>query len=349
MKRRILTFILAVAMVFAAAIPLSACGQSQTELYILNWGDYIEPTLVGQFESENPDIKVNMRALTSNEEMYTLIASGDSEIDMVVPSEYMVEKMLKEDMLAQIDLNQIPNFKYVEAFSKQRDYDPESKWSIPYTYGTLGILYNTKMVSDPVTSWNILWDEKYSGKIFMYDSIRDTLGVSLKRLGLSMNSTSKDELDRAANELIKERPLVLAYGTDDLRDAMIGDSGALAVMYSGDAAYCIQQNADLDYAVPEEGSNIFVDNFVILKDSKNKEAAERFINFMLDPKVSAKNTEYIGYSTPNVEALKQIDQSLLDNHAFNITQDQIERCEYYTDLGDFIEYYNDVWMKVKTS
>lgn len=193
MKKKIVA--IAVSLLLALAC-LTACGGGsgengsasggQTELYVLNWGDYIEPTLVARFEEENPDIKVNMRALTSNEEMYALISSGDSSIDVVVPSEYMVEKMLNEDMLAELNLDNIPNFKYVEEFSKQRDYDPESKYSIPYTLGTVGIVYNKTMVEETVDSWDILWDEKYKGKIFMYDSLRDTLGISLKRLGYSI-------------------------------------------------------------------------------------------------------------------------------------------------------------------
>lgn len=347
-----ITKIVALLMAILFVIPLAAsCGKSdQTTLYILNWGEYLDPDLIKEFETLNPDIKINYTTTTSNEEMYTICATEGTKIDVLVPSDYLVERLIAEDLLADLDYTNIPNFKYVEAVSSTRTFDPESKYSIPYLMGTVGIVYNTKLVDDPVTSWDILWNEKYSGKIMMYDSIRDSIMVALYKLGYDINTTNPEELAEAGELLKQQKPLVLAYGTDNIKYDMIGGSVALAVDYSGSATEAIMENPDLAYVVPEEGSNVWVDNLVVLKSSKHKEAAERFINFLCDPEVTAANSEYVGYTTPNSGAEPYLDPELLAVDSYHITDDVLARCTYFKDLdSDSLSLWNDVWMEVKTS
>lgn len=325
-------------------------GTEKTDLNVLSWGDYINMDLVQKFKDENPDINLIYTTTTSNEEMYAIASTADCQIDVMIPSDYMIEKMIKKDLLAEIDVNNIENFKYIADYAKTCTFDPESKYSVPYTYGTLGILYNKTLVDDVVDSWDILWDEKYKKKIAMYDSVRDSMAVALIKCGYSINSTNKAELDAAGQELINQKPLVYTYGTDNLKDEMIAGSCALAVMYSGDAIFAMQESEDLAYSVPKEGSNIWADNFVVLKNTDNMDAAERFINFMLDPENSAENTDYLCYSNPNPEALKLLTETdLLENEAFIVTEDQRNRCEYFTDVEDALEYYNDIWMTLKNT
>ncbi len=331
-------------------LPIVGCGgQEKTTIYLLNWGEYLEPTLIDQFQKENPDIIVKFTNTSSNEEMYTVCATEGSEIDIAVPSDYLVERMVKENLLAELDLKNIPNFKYVEEMSKTRSFDPESKYSVPYMMGTVGIVYNSKLVDEPVDSWDILWNKKYANKILMYDSIRDSMMVALAKLGYDINTTDKAQLEEAGQLLIEQKPLVYAYLTDEIKTSMISGTVALAVDYSGAAVSAIQENPDLRYVVPKEGSNVWVDNLVVLKSSKHKEAAERFINFLCDPEVAKKNSEYIGYTTPNAEAMKNMDPEYLNNPAYNIDSETLKRCVYYKDLGDALSLYNDVWMKIRTA
>ena len=217
-------------------------------------------------------------------------------------------------------------------------------------WGTVGILYNTTMVDEPVTSWDILWDEKYDQQIFMYDSIRDTIGVALLKLGLSINTRDEADIKAAETALIEQKPLVLAYLGDNIKESMINGDGALAVVYSGDAMWCIdpeEGNPDLDYAVPESGSNLWFDNVIILKSSQHTAEAEAFINFLCDAEVAKANTEYIGYSTPNKAALALLDESYTENPIYNPPQELLDKCEIFHDLGDFINVYNDAWNNIK--
>ena len=340
---------LLLALILVAALFCSCSGGAKTTLYLLNWGEYLDPELIKEFETQNPDIKVKMTTTTTNEEMYTVCATEGTKIDIVVPSDYLVERFMAEDLLAELDFSNIPNFKYVEKAAQNRTFDPENKYSVPYFIGTVGIVYNTTLVDDEVDSWGILWNEKYAKKIMMYESIRDSLMVALAYLGYDINTTNPDELAAAGDLLLKQRPLVRGYGADNIKDDMIGGSVALAVDYSGSAVQAIMENDDLAYVVPKEGSNVWMDNFVVLKSSKNKEAAERFINFMCDPEVAARNSEFVGYTTPNEAALEYVDEEFTGNSAYTIPEGVLDRCAYFKDLGDGLQLYNDIWMKVKTS
>ncbi|MGI6161943.1 MAG: ABC transporter substrate-binding protein [Christensenellales bacterium] len=331
------------------AFSLVACGNSGDEitLHVLNWEDYIEPDLIAQFEDENPGIKVKYSSLPNNEEMYTMLIQEDSRYDICFPSDYMIERLIKDDLLHELNYDNIPNFQNVMESSRDHSFDPGNKYSVPYMWGTLGILYNTEMVSEPVTSWNILWDEKYANTILMYDSVRDSMAVSLKRLGYSVNTRDEAELEEATQELIAQKPLVEAYMGDNVKDKMIGDGAALAVVYSGDAVWCMQENEKLEYVVPDEGSNLWFDNMVVLKKSPNKEAAELFINFLCDAAVSQVNSEYIGYTTAIQPAYDAMPAEYLENSAYVADADIIERCEVFHDLGDDTALYDTLWMRVK--
>jgi spermidine/putrescine-binding protein len=327
------------------ALIMPGCSSRPT-LNVLNWGDYMEQSVIDKFEEEY-GIDINYIPVTSNEEMYVSLTTEGADYDLVIPSDYLVERLIKEDMLQKINYDNIPNIKNIDPRFLNKDYDPGSDYSVPYTWGTLGILYNKTMVTEPVTSWNILWDEKYAGEIYMYNSMRDSIGAALLKLGYSINTRDENEIAEAVKALEEQKHLVKSYGSDELRDSMIGGSGALCLTYSGDAVYCMQENEDLGYSVPDEGSNVWFDCMVIPKTAKNPEAAEKFINYLLEPEVAKTNIEYIGYSTPNTETLKIVDQEYLDNNAFNPADDVIDRCEVFGDLGDFTQVYSDAWQEVK--
>lgn len=320
------------------------------ELNVLNWGEYIDPELITLFEKET-GVKVNYTEMTSNEEMLIKLRGADNPYDMCFPSDYIIEKLIKDDLLLELDMTKIPNSKNIaeRMFEVTSTFDPGNKYSLPYMWGTVGILYNTKMVEGDVDSWNVLWDEKYAGKIWQYDSVRDALAVSLLRLGYDMNTTNADEVNAAKEALIEQIPLLKGLGTDNIRASMINGKAALAVIYAGDAILCMEENEDLAYAIPQEGSNVWFDNVVIPKTAKNVEAAHAFINFLNDANLAARNTEFIYYSTPNQGAMERIDEELVKNETFNPTDETLARCHVYHDLGTDIELYNSAWEEFKTA
>ncbi len=320
---------------------------SKKVLNVYNVGDYIDESLLKKFEDKT-GIKVNYETYDTNEIMYQKLKGGNSSYDIVVPSDYMVEKMIKENMLEKIDFSSIENYKNIDNRFKNLSYDPKNEYSVPYMWGTYGILYNKKLVKDPVDSWDILWNEKYKGQIFMLESIRDSMGVALKKLGYSLNTTKDDEINKAKEALTKQKPLVLAYVNDEVKDRMVQEEAALAVVYSGDAVTMKQKNANLEYVIPKEGSNKWFDTLCIPKGAKHKEEAEKFIDFLLDPEVSKQNTEYIGYSTPNKAALDLLDDKVKNDKTAYPSDDVLNKCEVFVDLGDILKKYDDAWLQVKS-
>ena len=352
MKRSLALVLL---LVLSCGLLLTACGGGgetegdQMSLYILNWGDYIDEDKLEEFRAEHPEIDVHYETMTSNEEMLVQLQSPNCIYDVCFPSDYTITKLLKLDLLQKLDLSKLSNYDNTDPRFLSLEFDPDNEYSVPYMWGTVGILYNKTMVQEPVDSWSILWDERYSKQILMYDSVRDSMAVALKKLGYSLNTTNKDEIAAAEAELTAQKPLVLAYGTDDLRDKMINGNAALAVVYSGDAIAAIAENPDLDYVVPMEGSNIWFDNVVLTKSSKNVEAAHIFIDWLLDAEVAAANTEWIGYSSPNRAAMEIIPAEMRDDPIYNPAQDVIDRCEAFIDLGDAMKDYNDAWLRIKAA
>lgn len=349
--------IIAVLLIFT--LVLSACGSEEPSdpnkpyagvtLNVYNWGDYIAEDTIELF-TEATGIKVNYEMFDSNEIMYTKYKSGAVDYDVLIPSDYMIEKMIAEDELVKLNMDNIPNVSHIDPTFKGLAYDANDEYSVPYMWGTVGILYNTTMVDEPVDSWDILWDEKYSGQIIMQNSVRDAFTVAFKKLGYSLNSLTKDEVDEALDLLIDQAPLVQAYVIDEVKDKMIGNEGALAVIYSGEALYTADENEDLAYAIPKEGTNLWFDSMVIPKSTKNQGAAESFINFMCDPDIAFANTDYIGYSTPHKTAKDMLSEEVKNDPAAYPSQDILDQCEVYIDLGDeMTDYYNEKWNELKAS
>lgn len=343
-----LALVLALVLLVSALAGCSAGKKNTTTLNVLNWGDYIDETLIAKFEQQT-GIDVVYSTMASNEEMLAKLSAPDCVFDVCFPSDYIIEKMIAEDMLHPLNKANIPNLEHIDPRFLDLSFDPGNTYSVPYMWGTVGILYNTTKVTEPVTSWQILWDEKYAGQVFMYDSIRDTIGITLKMLGYPINTRDEAHVAEAQAALIAQKPQVLAYLDDPIKTRMIAGEGALGVVYSGDAVWCIEENPDLAYAVPEEGSNLWFDNIIIPKTSKNQAAAEKFINFLCDPQVAKANTEYIGYSSPNKSALALMDEETLADETYNPPSAVLERCEVFHDLGDFTEVFNDAWNHIKAA
>ena len=321
------------------------------QVIVYNWGEYIDPEIIDLFEEET-GIDVIYEEFETNEIMYPKIQSGAIAYDVVCPSDYMIQRMIENDLLAEINYDHIPNLKYIgdNYMKMSRQFDPENKYSVPYLWGTVGILYNKKMVDEPVDSWGILWDKKYEDSILMQDSVRDAFAVALKYLGYSLNSTDLDELEAAKNLLIEQKPLVQAYVIDQVRDKMIGGEAALGVIYSGEALYCQQENPDLDYVIPKEGTNIWIDSWVIPKNAKNVENAEAFINFLCRPDIAKMNFDYITYSIPNTAGRDLIEDESLRNSPIAFPDDsKLENCETFRFLGDDNDaLYNRLWREIKS-
>ena len=283
-----------------------AAKEDSNTLYVLNWGDYIDEALLTQFEEET-GIQVNYTTMATNEEMMVKLEEADCIYDVCFPSDYIIERLIQKDLLHELNKDNIPNLQYIDERFLDLDFDPENKYSVPYMWGTVGILYNTTMVQEPVTSWDILWDETYADQILMYDSIRDTIGVALMKLGYSINTRNEADIQAAEEALIAQKPIVQAYLGDPIKDRLISGGAAMGIVYSGDAMWCMYENPDLAYAVPETGSNLWFDNIIIPKTSDNTEAAEAFINFLCSPEISSANMEFLGYSVPSTAAKELMD------------------------------------------
>ncbi len=348
--RKMAAIFLILVMIFS----LAACGgggggqKVSTTINVFNWGDYIDESVLTDFEKEY-GIKVNYDYFATNEEMYVKLKSGGTDYDVLFPSDYMIARLIKEDMLHKLDFNNIPNIEHIDDRFKNLDYDPNNEYSVPYMWGTVGIAYNTTMVDEPVDSWNILWDPKYEGNILMMDSQRDSIAVALKKLGYSLNSRNEAELEQAKEELIKQKPLVLSYVGDEVKDKMIGGEAALAVVYSGEVIAIRWENPDIAYSIPKEGSNLWFDAMVIPKTSQNKEAAEKFIDFMTRPEIAVRNAEYVGYSIPNTTAIEMLDEELRNDEVAYPDLDSLDNCEVFEDVSDVIEVYNRIWDQVKAA
>lgn len=328
---------------------LTGCGATDSKkvLNVYNVGDYIDENIITLFE-EKTGIDVQYETYDTNEMMYQKVKSGSTNYDLIFPSDYMVEKMKSEGLLQKIDFKNIPNMKYIDKSFLNPIYDETNGYSVPYMWGTFGILYNKKMVKEPVDSWDILWNPKYKGNIMMFDSVRDTMGISLKRLGYSMNTTNHKEINEAMKELMKQKDLVLAYVNDEGKDRLLGEEVAMGIAYSGDAVTLMEENPNLAYAIPKEGTNKWVDAMAIPKSAQNKKEAEMFINFLLDPEIAKMNAEYIGYSTPNVGALKLLDKEVTSNPVAYPPKSVMDKTETFIDLGDKLRLYDEAWIKLKS-
>lgn len=345
--KKILKALLALTLAISMVLSLSGCGgEKRTQLKVYNWGDYIDQSILEEFE-EKYNIDVIYDEFATNEEMYAKIKAGASDYDILIPSDYTIKRMIDEDMLHKIDMKNVPNYKYIGERFKNLAFDPNNEYSVPYMWGTVGILYNKTMVKEPVDSWKVLWDDKYSKQILMLDSLRDSIGITLKMLGYSLNTKNDNELNEAKDALIKQKPLVLAYVGDEVKDKMIGGEAALAVVWSGDAVYMKRENPDLEYVIPKEGSNIWFDSIVIPKTSQHKKEAELFINFLCEPEIAYRNADYIGYSTPHTEAMKMLPEDITSDKSAYPGEGDLVNSEVFEDLADSLVKYDRIWTEVK--
>ncbi len=352
MKKRILPVIC----ILITAFLLSGCGSADKfpngVVYVYNWGEYIDKETINLFEQET-GIQVIYDEFETNETMYPKVEAGASNYDVVCPSDYMIQKMIDNDLLAELNWDNLPNAKAnigAQYYEQANAFDMGNKYCVPYCWGTVGILYNTTMVDEPVNSWSILWNDKYKDSILMQESVRDLFMVALKELGYSMNSTDEAELQEAKDLLIEQKPLVQAYVIDQVRDKMIGGEAALGVIYSGEAIYTQRENEDLEYVIPEEGTNVWIDGWVIPKNASNKENAEKFIDFMCRGDIALLNFEYITYSTPNTAAKELIEDESIKNSEIAFPDlSQYNNMETFSYLGEDADtLYNNLWKEIKS-
>ncbi len=348
--KRTIALILALALLSV----LSACGSASTdtdngEVNVYNWGEYIDEDLLEQFEEET-GIRVNYSTYSDNESLYAALKKGTADYDVIIPSDYMISRLIDEDMLEELDFDNIPNFEYVDEEFRNLDYDPTNTYSVPYMWGVVGIVYNTTMVEGTPTSWDILWDESLSGQILMFDNSRDAIGIALKLLGYSYNTTDEAEITEAVDKLIEQKPLVQAYVMDQIFDKMEAGEAAVGPYYAGDAITMIEENPDLAFFFPEEGSNYYVDAMCIPKNAANKENAEAFINFMCDPENSAANANYIYYSTPESAAKELLDEELQASEIAYPGEDVMSNVEVYVNLPqEILDLYDEEWIRLKAA
>lgn len=340
------------ALLFYAADALSAGGGKggKNTLTIFNWGEYIDPDLLKEFEEET-GIHVVYETFDSNEAMMTKIQQGGTAYDIAVPSEYMIEKMKEENLLIPLDKTKLPNLKNIDPYFLDLPFDDNNQYSIPYFWGTVGIVYNPSLVSDlDFTSWEDLWDPSLKRKVFLVDGAREVIGMGLNSLGYSLNSLDDHESRQATDKLITLAPNVKAIIGDEITPLMINNEATVALTWSGQAADMMFENEELDFAVPEEGSNLWFDNMVIPKTSKNIDGAHAFINFMLSADAGARNADYVGYSTPNIAAMDLMDEEVVTDERYYPSEEQRDTLEVYKNLGpDYLGKYNELFLEFKMS
>ncbi|MEI4771812.1 ABC transporter substrate-binding protein [Psychrobacillus sp. FJAT-51614] len=317
---------------------------------IYNWGEYIDPELIAQFEDES-GYRVVYETFDSNEAMMTKIEQGGTSYDIAVPSEYAIEKMKENNLLLPIDHSKIPNLENIDPYFLDLSFDPKNEFSIPYFWGTVGIVYNpTLLDGQTFDSWEALWDSSLKGQILLVDGAREVIGMGLNSLGYSLNSTNVSELQEATDKLKKLTPNVKAIIGDEVTQLMVNEEAAVALTWSGQAADMMWENEELDYAVPQEGSNLWFDNMVIPKTAANIEGAHAFINFMLDVEVAAQNADYVGYSTPNLAAVDIMDEEVTSDERFYPPEEQRDNLEVYNNLGlEMLGKYNELFLEFKMS
>ena len=364
------------AMTMAASLFLTGCGGSNNSstdsasnsgssngsgkrvVNVCSWGEYIDEDLIYQFEDET-GIKVNYQTAESNEALYSLLSIGGADYDVIVPSDYMIARLIDEDMLAELNYDNIPNYAKIGDQYKSLSFDPDNKYTVPYAWGTLGIIYNTTMVDGDITSWDAMFDEKYAGNVLMIRNSRDALAAALLDLGYDINTTDESQI-REAYELLadaKSKGVYQSFVMDEVFGKMEGGNAAIAMYYAGDYLTMLDNNPDLKFVVPKEGSNWFVDAMCVLKTAQHKEEAEAWINFIASTESSLANMDYIGYASPNLEALEgypayyeETYGEPLDEERYEIMaapDDVLARCELYTNLpADTLTLYNDLWTEL---
>ncbi|TYP70579.1 ABC transporter substrate-binding protein [Paenibacillus methanolicus] len=342
-------FIVAFGLMYATSLLNSSQGYSGgNTLTIYNWGDYIDPDLLAEFEEES-GVKVIYQTFDSNEAMMTKIEQGGTTFDISVPSEYAISKMKEENLLLPIDHSKLPNLKHIDERFMNLSFDPDNEYSVPYFWGTVGIVYNPDLLEgEAPTSWNDLWDPSLRNNILLVDGAREVIGFGLNSLRYSLNDTNEDHLQEAKRKLDALTPNVKAIVGDEIKMLLANEEAAVGVVWSGDASEIMTENEKLDYVVPEEGSNLWFDNMVIPKTARNIEGAYAFMNFMLEPEHAARNAEYVGYSTPNKEALALLPEDISGDTRFYPSPELTEKLEVYDNLGKkMLAHYNELFLEFK--
>lgn len=320
--KKVICVVLSVLLAVSCLAGLSGCGSSKkTTLYVYNWGQYISEgdddslDVIAAFEEAYPNIRVQYSTYDSNEIMYSKLANGGITVDVIIPSDYMIGRMVQEGMLEELNFDNIPNYQYIDDAFKNTSYDPENKYSVPYTWGTVGIIYNTKYVDEAdVTGWELLWNEKYAGKILMFDNSRDAFGIAEYLLGYDVNTTDETELQDCAAKLAEQKPVVQQYVMDQIFDAMENEEAWIAPYYAGDYLTMVEENPDLAFYRPTaQGYNMFIDAMCIPTCCQEKEAAETFINFLCSPEISSANMAFLGYSVPSTAAKELMDPEVANS------------------------------------
>ena len=354
--RRVGAIACALVLLLGSLFLIITTRQDKITLNVMNWGQNIADgsdgtmDLIAEFEARYPHIDVNYSEYASNEELYSKLSNGGLVVDVIIPSDYMIARMIDEDMLLPLNFDNIPNYKNVLDTYKNQAYDPQNQYSVPYTWGTVGIIYNTKFVDEAdVTGWDLLWNEKYAGQILMFDNSRDAFGVAQYKLGYSVNTTDKAELQACADELAKQRPLVQQYVMDQVYDKMIEENAWIAPYYAGDAMMMMDENEDLAFYLPEnESFNLFIDAMCIPSCAREKEAAELFIDFMCDPEISGANMDYICYGSPVEGATDYMEEYLAESEVIYPPEEILERGESYGFLPeDITRYVENLFLQVR--
>ena len=349
MKKRKFKFIAVVLSVLFVANSFVACNKKKYDVTInfLNWGENIAEGLIDEFQ-EKYNIGVNEIFVDDNEAMYQELISGKTQYDVAVPGDYMVERLIAEDRLEKLDKDAIPNWIKLSEDNLDRPFDKGNIYSLPYMNGTIGIVYNKDIIKENVDSWKDMWNPEYRDEIFVLDSQRDAIGMALKMLGYPLNSTDPEQLKEAEEALIKQKELGTIYGADNVKDLMISGERAIAMIWSGEGLNLADEYDYLEYVVPKEGANFWIDSLVIPKGTENKESAETFINFLCDTDNAYKIAEEVGYTTPNKEAMLKQPDNVKNNKGAYIPKEIMDKCEGYKYLTqDELKMYDDVWMKVK--
>ncbi|AME09703.1 MULTISPECIES: ABC transporter substrate-binding protein [Gemella] len=353
MKKLLMTalsiLIICIGLLYSRSFIDSSGGSDKQTLTIFNWGEYIDPELIKDFEKET-GIKVVYETFDSNEAMLTKIQSDSTPYDIVIPSDYMIKKMKKLNLLNKIDKNKLENFDTLDPKLLDKSFDYNNEYSVPYFWGTVGILYNKNKVPKDLKfdKWNDLWDNRLQNNILLIDGAREMMGIALQSEGNSVNDTNEVNLNLAERKLELMHSNIKAINADEKKMLMINNEAWVSVVFSGDASAIMSENDELEYSVPKEGTNLWFDNIVIPKTSKNEEAAYKFINFMLKPENAAKNAEFIGYATPSLAAKKLLPKEVTDDEEFYPNLDTFGKVEVYEDLSPkMLQLYNDLFLKFK--
>lgn len=345
---------LAVLVLLAGCFSLTSCGGGageNGEINILCYGDYMDQNIISDFEAET-GIKVVLDTYDTAEELYTIISKSSAKYDAICTSDYMLEKLMSEDKLAELNKDNLPDLANIDEIymTKSAEFDPGNKYTVPYQVGVAGIAYNKTMVDGKVDSWDVLWDEKYSQQIVMPDSVRDAFMIALMRDGKSLNSTDEAEIRAAEKALIAQKPLVYSYSNDATRDRLIDGSAAIGVVWNGEYDYMTSNNEDIEFSVPKEGSEFFIDSWAVTADAANQDGAESWINYLCKAEVAAANFDYLYYTCPNKAAYELIDQEAFDNSAIFPDEETLSRCRSLRNLPqEAIDIYADAWKKVKAN